>query len=79
MFRCKSKNVERKVVASFFFLKRRFSVRFSPVWWVRIGDEYWNWNFRHVGLAYQPPANNSTFFSEQTNHQQPASITFLSE
>jgi hypothetical protein len=31
-------------------------------------------------LAYQPAANsNSTFLSEQTSHQQPASSTFLSE
>jgi hypothetical protein len=29
-----------------------------------------------VRLAYQPPAN-STFLSEQTNHQQTASSTFL--
>jgi hypothetical protein len=35
-------------------------------------------NYRHVRLAYQPPAN-STFLSEQTSHQQPASSTFLSE
>jgi hypothetical protein len=35
-------------------------------------------NYRHVRLAYQPPAN-STFLSEQTSHQQSASSTFLSE
>jgi hypothetical protein len=33
---------------------------------------------RYVRLAYQPPAI-STFFSKQTNHQQPASATFLSQ
>jgi hypothetical protein len=32
-------------------------------------------DIRRVGLAYQPPAS-STFLSEQTNHQQPASILF---
>jgi hypothetical protein len=35
-------------------------------------------DFRHVRLAYQPPAS-STFISEQTSHQQPASSTFISE
>jgi hypothetical protein len=35
-------------------------------------------DFRHVRLAYQPPAS-STFISEQTSHQQPASSNFLSE
>jgi hypothetical protein len=33
---------------------------------------------RHVRLAYQPPTSN-IFLSEQTNHQQPARSTFLSE
>jgi hypothetical protein len=33
---------------------------------------------RYVRLAYQPPAI-SIFFSKQTNHQQPASGTFLSQ
>jgi hypothetical protein len=35
-------------------------------------------DMRPFRLAYQPPAN-STFLSEQTNHQQPVSRTFLSE
>jgi hypothetical protein len=34
---------------------------------------------RPVRLAYQPPAANSTFLSEQTSQQQSASSTFLSE
>jgi hypothetical protein len=34
--------------------------------------------FRHVRLAYQPPAS-STFLSEQISHQQPANSTFLLE
>jgi hypothetical protein len=34
--------------------------------------------FRPVSLAYQPLVS-STFLSEQTSHQQPASITLLSE
>jgi hypothetical protein len=32
----------------------------------------------YVRLAYQP-SDSSTFLSEQTSHQQPANITFLSE
>jgi hypothetical protein len=35
-------------------------------------------NYALVRLAYQPPAS-STFLSEQTNRQQSASSTFLSE
>jgi hypothetical protein len=37
------------------------------------------WRIQHpVRLAYQPP-DSSNVLSEQTNHQQPASRTFLSE
>jgi hypothetical protein len=32
----------------------------------------------HIRLSYQPPAN-STFLSEETNHQQSASSTFFSK
>jgi hypothetical protein len=38
----------------------------------------WASYYRHVRLAYQPLAN-STFLSDQTSHQQPASSIFLSE
>jgi hypothetical protein len=34
--------------------------------------------YHPVRLAYQPPTN-SIFLSEETNHQQPASSTFLSK
>jgi hypothetical protein len=57
-------------------------VAFQPVLLApHILEEARRWtqaDFRHVRLAYQPPAS-STFISEQTSHQQPASSNFLSE
>jgi hypothetical protein len=41
-------------------------------------NEVWRNNKQPVRSAYQPPAR-SIFLSEQTNHQQSASSTFLSE
>jgi hypothetical protein len=35
-------------------------------------------HYRHVCLAYQPPASG-TFLSQQTSHQQSTSSIFLSE
>jgi hypothetical protein len=70
-----SEQTSHQQPASSTFLSEQISTSHQP-------NEQADWcletNLHHVRLAYQP-STSSTLLSQQTRHQQPASITLLSE